>query len=269
MLGLSLTLNAQQLGFVFFGDSGTGGSKQYQVAKGIQHYCSVNQCDFGLMLGDNFYPWGVHSVNDWQFETKFVRPYGPLGFRFYVVWGNHDIWGNEMAQIDYTQKNPQWFFPMPFYRFKETKEDLVVEFFAMNTNRIENVQLGFLQKMMDESEADWKIVFGHHPIYSYGSHGDTDDMVEKVFPIIKDKADFYLSGHDHDKQFLKDGDGVYIVSGAAAKLRGTDMGPKSLFAASTYGFAHMLLDEDNVIFKFLDENGNLEWQWEDKKRKKF
>lgn len=36
-----------------------------------------------------------------------------------------------------------------------------------------------------ESRATWKIVIGHHTIKSASSHGNTQELVQKVLPILE------------------------------------------------------------------------------------
>ena len=53
--------------------------------------CEASGCDLVLLLGDNFYPSGVLSVDDLQFKTKFEEVYGNIKIPFFVVLGNHDV----------------------------------------------------------------------------------------------------------------------------------------------------------------------------------
>ena len=51
---------------------------------------------------------------------------------------------------------------------------------------------------MDNSGKPWNVVFGHHPVYSQGSHGDTDLVQQFIWNVLfEQEVDFYLSGHDH------------------------------------------------------------------------
>ena len=38
---------------------------------------------------------------------------------------------------------------------------------------------------LQESNAKWKIVVGHHTIRSAGQHGNTDELVEQLLPILQ------------------------------------------------------------------------------------
>ena len=60
---------------------------------------------------------------------------------------------------------------------------------------------------MDNSGKPWNIVFGHHPVYSQGGHGDTDLVQQFIWNVLfEQEVDFYLSGHDHHLNALRKGD---------------------------------------------------------------
>ena len=49
------------------------------------------------------------------------------------------------------------------------------------------------------SQARWKIVIGHHPIYSGGEHGDTAELIENILPLLHEhKVQAWFNGHDQD-----------------------------------------------------------------------
>ncbi len=78
-LAQELTLPNQKdsLKFAVIGDSGTGNSDQYRLAK---QFASVRErfpFEFVLMLGDNMYG----SENSRDFQRKFEVPYKPLAGR--------------------------------------------------------------------------------------------------------------------------------------------------------------------------------------------
>jgi hypothetical protein len=88
-LDLRLPLQAKSVRFAVIGDSGTGGSAQYEIAKEMEAYREIVGFDFVIMLGDNIY--GGDSPKN--FTRKFEQPYKPLldaGVKFYASLGNHD-----------------------------------------------------------------------------------------------------------------------------------------------------------------------------------
>lgn len=50
----------------------------------------------------------------------------------------------------------------------------------------------------------WLIMCGHYPIFGVGSHGDTDELLQHLHPLIEQYGvDAYLSGHDHLSSHLQ------------------------------------------------------------------
>lgn len=47
---------------------------------------------------------------------------------------------------------------------------------------------------LKESNAKWKVVVGHHTIYSAGTHGNTQELVDKLLPILL----VHIIIHAHD-----------------------------------------------------------------------
>lgn len=234
--------------FVFFGDQGTGEGGQYRVAAELGAYCKPPRaCDFGLLLGDNFYPRGVQSLDDAQFQAKFEVPYKDIPFQFYAALGNHDHRGAIDAQIDYA--SPRWSMPFRYYTIKPSPE---LEIFVLDTIKEDGEQKAWFEQKIAASTAHWKIVVGHQPCFSGGFHGGAHHLKKWLVPLLQEyKVQFYLSGHDHDQQVIEKNGTVFVVSGAGSKTRKTKMTADSLFAKSTLGFAHLVIDDKRAVLKMI------------------
>ncbi len=228
------------LTFVAFGDAGEGSAEQYAVGAAVEVVCADKDCAFVLYLGDNFYDDGVASAMDEQFQTKFELPYADLDLPFKVVLGNHDYgvlsfaWEKAAYEIEYSNYSDKWELPSEYYTLEYPGVDLFVfdtTQFMWNHNTAE--QQTWIDQQIAASTATWKIVAGHHPYYSNGEHGNAGSYEGFPFPpqlagtTVKNvldesmcgKVDVYLSGHDHNRQWLKptcQGTSI-IVSGAGAK----------------------------------------------------
>jgi len=239
-----------------FGDFGTGSAQQKQVAAAMLQYHRKEPFDFAITLGDNFYNDGMESPNDPRWETWWDELYNPLGIKVYATLGNHD-WGysnSPAAEILYSQKSPSWRMPAAYYTFTAGP----VQFFALDTNEMSEAQLLWLRDELDSSRATWKVVYGHHPIYSAGAHEDNPKMIKRLLPVLKGRADVFIAGHDHDLQHLKPEGGVhfFVSGGGGASLRQPRPGPRSLFAKGVHGFAVMEADARQLKVTFVDVNLN-------------
>ena len=96
-------------------------------------------------------------------------------------------------------------------------------------------------------------MYGHHPIYSEGQHEDNNEKIGQLLPVLKDRADVYLAGHDHDMQHLKPRAGCTSSSpGSGGKLRTIEPGPRSLFAKSANGFAVLEANARTLTVTFVE-----------------
>ena len=74
-----------------------------------------------------------------------------------------------------------------------------IHFFIISTqnNKIEQ-QAAWLDRELEASDAKWKIVSMHHPIFSSGDGRDSPDRRAALLPVLnKHKVDLVLQGHDH------------------------------------------------------------------------
>lgn len=275
--------------FVALGDTGNGYDDQYPVASAMAQKCSQDGCDFGMLLGDNFYNSGVSSATDPQFYGKFEQPYGGLPFPFFIALGNHDYGGDGagyefdkgLYQVQYAQTHPQFVLPAEYYSFKEA----AASFLGLGTNLIfwdnanaMDVQGDFFSTVLDGSEEPWKIAFGHHPYLSNGKHGNAGsyDGVPSWVPIahgknVKDffetnlcgRIDLYLSGHDHSRQILPGNascDATFVVTGAGAKTTEIIGSGPSLFQKDTLGFTYFIVNDEKIVIQMIDAAGTLEFE---------
>jgi predicted phosphodiesterase len=244
---------------VTLGDFGAGapengqiaGEPQKQVAAAMLKSHRAKAFDFGLTFGDNFYPVGMQSPLDPRWQTLWSELYNPLKIKFYVTFGNHD-WGSAdspAAELLYAKQSPSFVMPAPYYTYTAG----AVQFFALDTNDVSELQLTWLRSELAKSTARWKVVYGHHPIYSAGQHGDGVTLIRKLLPVLKDRVDIFFAGHEHDMQHLQAEGGVhfFINGGGGARIREIKPNARSLFAKSAYGFSILEADNDKIVVKFI------------------
>jgi diadenosine tetraphosphatase ApaH/serine/threonine PP2A family protein phosphatase len=242
-----------------FGDFGNGSPEQKALAATITQYHERHPFDFALTLGDNFYSAGMESPTDPRWQTWFEQLYGPLGVTFYPTLGNHD-WGqpdSPAAEILYSGKTATWRMPAAYYTFVAG----AVQFFALDTQVIalSEKQRRWLDTELARSQARWKVVYGHHPIYSGGNYQDRPDLIAQLLPILRNRADVYLCGHDHNLQALQPQDGVrfVIAGGGGAGLYELRPYERSIFASRSNGFAVLEADATQLSVKLVDGSGTV------------
>ncbi len=249
----SVKASGQPIRVLAFGDFGDGSEAQRRVAGSMLQYHQEHGFDFAITLGDNFYPRGMDSPTDPRWETWWSSLYDPLKIPFYATFGNHD-WNQPngpAAEILFSQRSPSWRMPAAYYTFQAG----AVQFFALDTDIVSEAQLRWLTESLDKSAATWKVVYGHHPIFSAGQHEDNEEKIAQLLPVLKDRADVYLAGHDHDMQHLEpEGRLHFFVAGTGGKLRTIEPGPRSLFARSAHGFAVLEADSQTLTVTFVQDD---------------
>jgi len=211
---LALPLKEGSVKFAVIGDTGTGSSKQHDVADTMVRYRAAFPYEFALLLGDNMY--GSEDAQD--YEKKFSDPYKQLlaqNVKFYAALGNHD----QALQINYVNFNMNG---KEYYRFKKGN----VAFYALNSNYMDKKQVKWLEDELAKDTSDWKVAYMHHPPYSSGSkHGSDKQLREVIEPIfVKYGMNVVLTGHDHFYERIIPQKGIYyFVSGAGGKLRSGDI----------------------------------------------
>jgi hypothetical protein len=249
----SVKPEGQSVRLFAFGDFGIGASNQKLTAASMLEAHRKAPFDFAITLGDNFYNEGLTSPTDPRLKTFWEELYDPLGIRFYAILGNHDwrLSDSPAAEILYSQRSPSWRMPAPYYTFTAGP----AQFFALDTNEVSEAQLLWLDEAIRKSAARWKIVYGHHPIYSVGEHGDNKGLIERLLPVLKNRVDIYLAGHDHNMQHLKPEDGVhfFVSGGGGARLYKVTPDERSLFAASANGFVVIEADANELKMQFIDK----------------
>ncbi len=217
-------------------DMGSGNSEQ--LANGTQMALIHRQrpVDFVILGGDNIYPDG----NLAEVDVKFTKPYRSLleaGVPFHAVLGNHDIrTGNGDPQVAYKPfgMKGRWY----------TLRQGPVEFFMLDTNVNTpwQIQLPWLKNALAASTAPWKVVVGHHPIYSAGLYGNDPNAIARLTPLFaKYGVQLYINGHEHDYERTKAiaGTTYLITGGGGAAIRPILPNENSLKVASTYSFVEL------------------------------
>jgi len=258
----------QQLHLVALGDFGSGNVHQAAVAHAMVKRNESQPFDLGISLGDNFYRCGVRSDRDSLWKLRWEDLYTPLGIPFYASLGNHDYGhppiicpqqkSSPDAEIAYSEHSQSWKMPARYYTFAAGP----ARFFAIDTEGWSVAQFDWLKEALARPEKDsgvrWRIVYGHHPMYTSGVHLNERRIAvlrRELAPLFKEnKVDLYIAGHDHDMEHLR-ADGIeYLICGAGgAQLRRVRRPqPQSVFHDTTFGFLDITIDERSLTAAFLN-----------------
>lgn len=267
------------LHFLVMGDWGRNGENyQKNVAAGMGKAAHDLGASFVIATGDNFYPYGVQSVQDYHWISSFESIYTAqsLHVRWFPVLGNHDYITNPDAQVEYSKVSSRWNMPSRYYSksFRAGESEVLMIF--LDTDPIEKQlrgaayddvkyvkggvekQLQWMDSLLENSTASWKIVVGHHPLYTGGWRKDSKDirnirgLLEPYFE--KHKVDIYIAGHEHHQEYIKPGGHThYIISGAASEARRVEVYPKyGKFASQQQGFATFSLTAGKALIQFIN-----------------
>ena len=197
---------------------------------------------------------------------------------WYPVLGNHDYKGSTQAEIDYSKISRRWRLTAHYYSVvKKINDSISVRLIFMDTPPLVNEyhrnpagypdiaaqdtakQLKWLKDELSNAKEQWKIVFGHHPVFSAShTHGNTQEMISKVKPLlVKYGAQFYICGHDHDFQHLKvKGQQTdYIVTGTGGEPRPAFRNDSTVFSMSAAGFSLISFHADSARIYFINTKG--------------
>jgi tartrate-resistant acid phosphatase type 5 len=240
---------------------------------------------------------------------------GSSDFHIYGVLGNHD-WhtsrAGALAQVRFLETTTPFFMNGLFYRVVPAAARGEVEIFALDSevllagttvhadvlaedasevetgelehlepwaapqNDAERNMVRWLETSLASSQARWKIVIAHHPLWSTaGSKFQQAKSLRRlILPALCRYADLYLAGHEHTLEVHTDdcsealpGSDVaplpQVVSGSASKMRPTNSAfmrqqlkahpeLRTLFARGlTWGFAHLTFAGDQVTVRMI------------------
>lgn len=261
---------------------------QNDVAYEMAVLANASQPAVIISTGDNFHPRGLADVSDHRIQTSWRQIYieAPLAMqaRWNMLLGNRDYLGNVQAQLDLTRRLPEWNMPSSYYFETHASGRVFIAFldtscmyyraaellqFAPSDGlqrEYKDRQIADLRNRLGNSNATWKLVVGHHALYSNGLQGREEENMQQLrttlVPILKQfSVAAYFSGHAQslEHHFV---DGVHsFVSGAGSKVSPLLRKPAwdPLFATARQGFLQIALryDSDRLVVRFVDLAGSL------------
>ena len=290
LLAAALGAAAPDGRFLLIGDWGRGPddpalhAAQRKVAEAMGRSAATRPVSAVIALGDNFYPAGAATVDSPLFESAFERVYDApsLQVPFWVLLGNHDYYVSAQGELDYAAQrrgSGRWTMPARYWsRTVEVAPGAKAKFVLLDTSPFvakylkgegrhampevrqqdTAAQLAWLEKELAEPGIAWRIVCGHHPIWSGGNHGDTAELKARVLPILlRHKVQLYACGHDHHAEvFVRDGL-TALISGNASEVRTIKPTEGSVYRGAHTGFAELTLGTDKGEVRLIDAGGQV------------
>jgi len=273
--------------FLIANDLGRNGYyDQKPVAEMMGEVVELTGVEFVAALGDVHHFMGVQSVNDplWLTNFELIYSHPELMIPWYPILGNHEYKGSTISVLEYSKISRRWQMPSLYYTKEiaisdSTKALLVFintvplidkyrnnpEYPDASKESIE-VQLNWLDSVLKESNAKWKIVMGHHPIYT----GTTKDIIEQIDlqnrlkPVLeRHNTDMYFCGHIHNFQHIKIEKSKidYFVNTSASLTREVVLRDGMVFSSSDSGFIICTIEDSQIMVTFINKQGKILYQY--------
>ena len=133
-----------------------------------------------------------------------------------------------------------------------------------------DTEVRWIDSVLCASNEKWKIVVGHHPMYTYDGKDDCEqeDMRARLEEIFRrNSVDAYFCGHIHTFQHIRTGqDSIdYVVNTSASKQRAPQRGPLTQYAGENSGFGLLSFDEGTMHYTLVNSRGEREYEIERRK----
>ncbi|MCX6239275.1 MAG: metallophosphoesterase, partial [Bacteroidia bacterium] len=128
--------------------------------------------------------------------------------------------------------------------------------------------VAWLDSILRTSHEEWKVVIGHHPIYTSDfGQGNTYELIKYVDPLLrKYNVDLYFSGHIHKFEHVqRDGMDYFTTSNGGSVPRIATPWFYTRFVKKTLGFTVCSVTKEKFSIYFVDKRGNVVYTFHKKK----
>lgn len=269
--------------FIIANDLGRNGYyDQKPIAAAMGEWADKADIEFVAAAGDIHHFNGVASVMDplWTTNFELIYPHPALMLDWFPILGNHEYRGNTKAVLDYSKISRRWVMPARYYTMVKAVDNKtsvrllyidtapLIEKYRSNKDEYpdaqlqnDKAQLQFIDSVLTVNKATWTIVIGHHPIYAQTKKDESErlDMQAKLDPILrKHKVDYYVCGHIHNFQHIKQKDSSvdYIVNSSGSGARKVASIEGTQFCSDKSGFSICSVTNSKFSIYFIDKDGN-------------
>lgn len=285
---LSLRLPDDSHSFLLVSDLGRNGYyKQKPIAELMGNLASKVDIECVIAAGDTHHFNGVASIDDplWMTNYELIYAHPELMIDWFALNGNHEYRGNTQAVLDYSKKSRRWVMPARYYSqtFEAGEQEEALLLFIDTTPLIDKyrkkgdkypdagqqdkeAQLRWIEQTLSQSQARWKIVIGHHPLYAYTDKEDSErsDMRQALEALLERYGvDCYCCGHIHSFQHIKpEGATVdYLVNSSGSLARPVKAIEGTQFCSPDEGFTLVNVADNQLTFYLINDKGEIIYQF--------
>ena len=285
---LSLRLPDDSHSFLLVSDLGRNGYyKQKPIAELMGNLASKVDIECVVAAGDTHHFNGVASIDDplWMTNYELIYAHPELMIDWFALNGNHEYRGNTQAVLDYSKKSRRWVMPARYYSqtFEAGEQEEALLLFIDTTPLIDKyrkkgdkypdagqqdkeAQLRWIEQTLSQSQARWKIVIGHHPLYAYTDKEDSErsDMRQALEALLERYGvDCYCCGHIHSFQHIKpEGATVdYLVNSSGSLARPVKAIEGTQFCSPDEGFTLVNVADNQLTFYLINDKGEIIYQF--------
>lgn len=285
---LSLRLPDDSHSFLLVSDLGRNGYyKQKPIAELMGNLASKVDIECVVAAGDTHHFNGVASIDDplWMTNYELIYAHPELMIDWFALNGNHEYRGNTQAVLDYGKKSRRWVMPARYYSqtFEAGEQEEALLLFIDTTPLIDKyrkkgdkypdagqqdkeAQLRWIEQTLSQSQARWKIVIGHHPLYAYTDKEDSErsDMRQALEALLERYGvDCYCCGHIHSFQHIKpEGATVdYLVNSSGSLARPVKAIEGTQFCSPDEGFTLVNVADNQLTFYLINDKGEIIYQF--------
>ena len=228
--------------FCVYGDTRSQPLDHRQVVLGMKACLPRLVVHTGDLVNDG------HEMSDWHSFFPVIKLLAPT-VPFYSCLGNHE--GN--APLYYQ------LLPLPkgggdagteWYGFVFGN----CQFIVLDSNRRISEQAEWLGQILEDPRpagVDWRIVLFHHPAFSSGPHGGSEEIQTQWCSLLEEGGvDLVFSGHDHIYERSVHNGLNYITcgnGGAPLYQPGQSENPYSQVSASVHGFCRVQVSPRRLV----------------------
>ena len=285
---LSLRLPDDSHSFLLVSDLGRNGYyKQKPIAELMGNLASKVDIECVVAAGDTHHFNGVASIDDplWMTNYELIYAHPELMIDWFAINGNHEYRGNTQAVLDYGKKSRRWVMPARYYSqtFEAGEQEEALLLFIDTTplkdkyrkkgdkypdagQQDKEAQLRWIEQTLSQSQARWKIVIGHHPLYAYTDKEDSErsDMRQALEALLERYGvDCYCCGHIHSFQHIKpEGATVdYLVNSSGSLARPVKAIEGTQFCSPDEGFTLVNVADNQLTFYLINDKGEIIYQF--------